>query len=220
MDPGLDQAFRYLEALLLGREGRPGLSLAQLERLMGYPSKGEGPLSLTLPPRPELKGVNAVRFHYYPKDPQVQLIVEVEDREGERHIRHFRWDGRTWVTPEGLKGELRATAETPGVLELEGTYYLGFNREEAQVLSRAIRQGEAPGAKYLLCPQCGAHTYYAPGVRAEGVACPRCGNPTLLFKTLSLPERKDPLEELLEEQRALRRAIEALAAYLKRKLGP
>jgi len=31
---------------------------------------------------------------------------------------------------------------------------------------------------------------------------------------------RDPLEALAEEQRALRKAIEELTAYLKRKLGP
>ena len=72
-------------------------------------------------------------------------------------------------------------------------YFLGFPREEAVELKKEVRKGEALGAKYLLCPRCGARIFYAPSVRPEGVACPRCGNTTLLFKTFSgLEPHKDP----------------------------
>ncbi|MFN4071638.1 MAG: hypothetical protein ACK4HT_08875, partial [Thermus caldifontis] len=99
-------------------------------------------------------------------------------------------------------------------------FFLGFPREEALELEEAVRKGEASGAKYLLCPRCRTRIFYAPSVRPAGISCPKCGNPTLLFKTLSAEGTKDPLEALVEEQRALRKAIEELAAYLKRKLGP
>ena len=221
MDPGLEAAFKHVERLLYGDSGRPGLTIYDLERLVGYPARGEGPLSHTLPRTQALSGVQAVRLYYYPKDPNLQLIVEIEDREGKKHLRHFRWNGLTWEVPEGKRGELKSTEETPGLLKVGEDYFLGFPREEAVELEKEVRKGEALGAKYLLCPRCGARIFYAPSVRPEGVACPRCGNTTLLFKTLSgLEPHKDPLEALTEEQRALRKAIEELMAYLKRKLGP
>ncbi|WP_337843953.1 hypothetical protein [Thermus sp.] len=219
MDPGLQAAFRHVERLLMGDMAHPGLTLHELERLVGYPAKGPGPLSYTLPPSPELQGVQAVRLYYYPKDPALQLIVEVEEFSGRRHLRHFRWNGYTWEMPEGHK-DLRSTEELLGFQKVGEDYFLGFGREEAVELSGALRRGEAPGAKYLLCPRCSARVFYAPGTNPVGVACPACGNPTLLFKTLSLQERKDPLEALAEEQKALRKALEELLAYLKRKLGP
>ncbi|SDE48358.1 hypothetical protein SAMN04488243_10263 [Thermus arciformis] len=221
MDPGLEAAFRYVERFLFGDANRPGLTVYDVERLVGYPAKGEGPLSYTLPRAQALSGVQAVRLHYYPKDPHLQLIVEIEDREGRKHLRHFRWNGFTWEVPEGKRGDLRSTEESLGFLKVGEDYFLGFPQEEAKALEEAVRKGEALGAKYLLCPRCGARVFYAPSVRPAEVVCPRCGNPTLLFKTFSgLEPVKDPLEALAEEQRALRRAIEELLAYLKRKLGP
>jgi ribosomal protein S27AE len=220
MDQGLETAFKYLERLLYGDANRPGLTIYDLERLVGYPARGEGPLAYTLPRTQALSGVQAVRLYYYPKDPGLQLIVEVEDREGKRHLRHFRWNGFTWEVPEGKRGELKSTEETPGLLKVGEDYFLGFPREEALELEQGVRKGEALGTKYLLCPRCGTRVFYAPSVRPEGISCPKCGNPTLLFKTLSGLEPKDPLEALAEEQRALRKALEELLAYLKRKLGP
>ncbi|MCX7848697.1 hypothetical protein [Thermus sp.] len=221
MDPGLEAAFRYVERLLFGDMERPGLTLYDLERLVGYPAKGDGPLSYTLPRTKSLSGVQGVRFFYYPKDPGLQLIVEVEDLEGRKHLRHFRWNGFTWEVPEGKRGDPKSTEEALGMAQLGEDYFLGYPREEALELEEAVRKGEALGAKYLLCPRCKARVFYAPAVRPAGVACPRCGNPTLLFKTLSGGEgNKDPLEALAEEQRALRKALEELTAYLKRKLGP
>jgi hypothetical protein len=44
MDPGLEAAFKYVERLLYGDSGRPGLTIYDLERLVGYPARGEGPL--------------------------------------------------------------------------------------------------------------------------------------------------------------------------------
>lgn len=226
MDPGrkvtptglIEAAFRYVERLLQGEENRPGLTLYDVERLVGYPVRGEGPLSYTLPPTQALPGVRAVRLYYYPKDPSHPLIVEVEDREGRKHLRHFRWDGLAWEVPEGKRLD-REPGE--GLVQVGEDYFLGFPREEALELAWEVRKGEAVGAKYLLCPRCGARTFYAPSVRPAEVACPRCGNPTLLFKTLAgLEPQRDPLEALAEEQRALRRALEELTAYLKRKLGP
>jgi ribosomal protein S27AE len=221
MDQGLETAFKYLERLLYGDANRPGLTIYDLERLVGYPARGEGPLAYTLPRTQALSGVQAVRLYYYPKDPNLQLIVEIEDREGKKHLRHFRWNGLTWEVPEGKRGELKSTEETPGLLKVGEDYFLGFPREEAVELEKEVRKGEALGTKYLLCPRCGARIFYAPSVRPEGISCPKCGNPTLLFKTLSgLEPHKDPLEALTEEQRALRKALEELLAYLKRKLGP
>ncbi|WP_234554213.1 hypothetical protein [Thermus caliditerrae] len=229
MEPGLGQgssadlaaAFHYVERLLFGDMERPGLTLYDLERLVGYPAKGDGPLSYTLPRTKSLSGVQGVRLYYYPRDPNLQLIVEIEDREGRKHLRHFRWNGFTWEVPEGGKGDLRSTEETLGLVQVGEDYFLGFPREEAMELEKAVRRGEALGAKYLLCPRCGSRVFYAPSVRPAQVACPKCGNATLLFKTLSGGEApKDPLEALAEEQRALRKAIEELTAYLKRKLGP
>ncbi|GAB5602797.1 hypothetical protein FJNA_13220 [Thermus sp. FJN-A] len=220
MDPGLEAAFQYVERLLFGDVERPGLTLYDLERLVGYPAKGDGPLAYTLPRTQSLSGVLGVRFFYYPRDPHLQLIVEIEDREGKKHLRHFRWNGFTWEAPEGGQGKLRATEESLGPVQVGEDYFLGFPREEAMELEQAVRKGEALGAKYLLCPRCGARVFYAPAVRPSQVACPRCGNPTLLFKTFSGEPAKDPLEALAEEQKALRRAIEELTAYLKRKLGP
>ncbi len=220
MDQGLETAFKYLERLLYGDANRPGLTIYDLERLVGYPARGEGPLAYTLPRTQALSGVQAVRLYYYPKDPGLQLIVEVEDREGKKHLRHFRWNGFTWEVPEGKRGDLKSTEESLGLVKVGEDYFLGFPREEALELEQGVRKGEALGTKYLLCPRCGTRVFYAPSVRPEGISCPKCGNPTLLFKTLSGLEPKDPLEALAEEQRALRKALEELLAYLKRKLGP
>ena len=220
MDQGLETAFKYLERLLYGDANRPGLTIYDLERLVGYPARGEGPLAYTLPRTQALSGVQAVRLYYYPKDPNLQLIVEIEDREGKKHLRHFRWNGFTWEVPEGKRGDLKSTEESLGLVKVGEDYFLGFPREEALELEQGVRKGEALGTKYLLCPRCGTRVFYAPSVRPEGISCPKCGNPTLLFKTLSGLEPKDPLEALAEEQRALRKALEELLAYLKRKLGP
>ncbi|WP_117237881.1 hypothetical protein [Thermus sediminis] len=221
MDQGLEAAFKYLERLLYGDAKRPGLTIYDLERLVGYPARGEGPLAYTLPRNQALSGVQAVRFYYYPKDPKLQLIVEIEDQEGRKHLRHFRWNGSAWEVPEGRLGDLKVTEESPGPIKVGEDHFLGFPREEALELAQEVRRGEALGAKYLLCPRCSTRIFYAPSVRPEGIACPRCGNATLLFKTFSgLDLPKDPLEALAEEQRALRKALEELMAYLKRKLGP
>jgi len=184
---------------------------------VGYPAKGKEPYVHTLPALP---GVQAVRLYYYPEDPELELIVEIVDREGKQHLRHFRWNGVTWETPKGKKGELKATAVPQGPLKVGEDYFLGFAPEEAVALEAALRRGEAPGLKYLLCPRCRTRIFYAYAANPQGLACPTCGNPTLLFKTLAGEERKDPLEALAEEQRRLRLALEELLAYLKRKLGP
>ena len=196
MDRDLEAAFRRVEELLFGGPSRPGLTLYDLQRLVGYPAKGKEPYVHTLPALP---GVQAVRLYYYPEDPELELIVEIVDREGKQHLRHFRWNGVTWETPKGKKGELKATAVPQGPLKVGE---------------------EAPGLKYLLCPRCRTRIFYAYSANPQGLACPTCGNPTLLFKTLAGEERKDPLEALAEEQRRLRLALEELLAYLKRKLGP
>jgi len=81
-DSGLERAFRKVRLLLEGDERTPGLTRQDLERMVGYPERGQGPLSYTLPPQEGLEGVRAVRFFYYPKDPEVTLIIEVEDQQG------------------------------------------------------------------------------------------------------------------------------------------
>jgi len=215
MDQSLEAAFRYVERLLFGDKTRPGLTLHDLQRLVGYPAKGKGPYVHTLPaPR----GVQAVRLYYYPEDPELELIAEIVDQEGKPHLRHFRWNGATWETPqeEGPK----ATPAPQGPLKVGEDYFLGFAPEEALALEGALRRGEALGLKYLLCPRCRTRIFYAYSIDPKGLSCPTCGNPTLLFKTFTGEERKDPLEALAEEQRRLRLALEELLAYLKRKLGP
>ncbi len=218
MGEGLRRALEYVERLLFGDGSRPGLTRSELERLLGYPVKGDEPLTYTLPRTPELSGVHAVRFYYYPKDPQIQLLVEVEDLEGRRQRRRFRWNGFAWEARQ--EGEPDPGEEVSGLLRIGQDYFAGYAQEEAKELALAVRKGEAVGVKYLLCPRDGTRLFYAPQVKAQELVCPACGNPTLLYKTLTLREPKDPLEVLIEEQKALRRAIEALTAYLKRKLGP
>jgi hypothetical protein len=220
MDEGLKRAFAHVERLLFGDGSRPGLTRSELERLVGYPVKGEGPLGYELPKTPELSGVQAVRFYYYPKDPRIQLIVEVEDLEGRRRLRHFRWNGFTWEASGERKRDLRSTEETLGLVRVGEDYFAGYTPEEAKELALAVRKGEAAGVKYLLCPKDGTRVFYAPQVKTQDLICPTCGNPTLLYKTLTLEAPKDPMEALLEEQRALRQAIEELVRYLRRKLGP
>lgn len=228
MDEGLSRAFRYVESLLFGDSARPGLTRSELERLVGYPVKGDGPLSYTLPKVPELSGVLGVRFHYYPEDPQIQLIVEVEDLEGRRRFRHFRWNGFTWEASSEGQGDRRGTAfpsgkgqaGAQGLFWIGEDYFAGYSQEEAKDLALAIRKGKGVGVKYLLCPRDGTRIFYAPQVKTQDLLCPTCGNPTLLYKALAPEAPRDPLQALLEEQRALRKAIEALTAYLKRKLGP
>ncbi|PZA08185.1 MULTISPECIES: hypothetical protein [unclassified Meiothermus] len=220
-DAGLDQAFDKVRSLLEGDLEHPGLTLYDLQQLVGYPEKGEGPLCYTLPRDPSLQGVAAVRFFYYPRDPEITLIVEIEDKQGKRHLRHFRWNGTGWAAPRGFKSEIQATRE-PGVgfLEVAGDFFVGYPLEEAESLAESIRRGEAAGIKYLLCPRDNTRIFYAPSIAASGLACPRCSNATLLYKTLSFGNREDPLEQLLREQKALRSALEELMLYLKRKLGP
>ncbi|GGN03080.1 hypothetical protein GCM10007092_16860 [Thermus composti] len=221
MDQGLEAAFRYVERLLFGDETRPGLTLYDLERLVGYPFKGEGPLAYTLPRRKGLEGVQAVRLYYYPKDPRLQLIVEIVDQKGEKHLRHFRWNGLSWEEPKGSGGELKGTEKRLGLIQVGEDYFLGFPREEAIELAQEVRRGTAYGAKYLLCPRCHTRLFYAPATPTQGISCPRCGNATLLYKALAgTKEAQDPLEALKEEVASLRKALEELSAYLRRKLGP
>jgi len=158
MDRDLEAAFRRVEELLFGGPSRPGLTLYDLQRLVGYPAKGKEPYVHTLPALP---GVQAVRLYYYPEDPELELIVEIVDREGKQHLRHFRWNGVTWETPKGKKGELKATAVPQGPLKVGEDYFLGFAPEEAVALEAALRRGEAPGLKYLLCPRCRTRIFYA-----------------------------------------------------------
>jgi len=222
IDAGLEQAFAKVKALLEGDLDHPGLTLYDLQQLVGYPGRGDGPLTYTLPADGGLAGVATVRLFYYPKDPEVQLIVEIEDRSHRRHLRHFKWNGIYWVAPRGFKSDLTATREVGGggIEEIGGDFFMGFSKEEARELAGAIRRGEAQGAKYLLCPRDNTRIFYAPSVSALGVPCPRCGNPTLLLKTLASENGEDRLEMLLKEQRAVRAALEDLLLYLKRKLGP
>ncbi|MBI5812732.1 MAG: hypothetical protein HZB27_09285 [Meiothermus silvanus] len=222
-DAGLDQAFDKVRSLLEGDLEHPGLTLYDLRQLVGYPEKGEGPLCYTLPEDPSLRGVTAVRFFYYPRDPEITLIVEIEDKQGKRHLRHFRWNGSSWTSPIGFKGDLLATRESGsshGLLEIAGDFYVGYPLEEAEGLAEYIRRGEAAGNKYLLCPRDNTRIFYAPSVAAAGLACPRCNNTTLLYKTLSFSNPEDRLDQILREQKALRVALEELMLYLKRKLGP
>ncbi|WP_018465425.1 hypothetical protein [Calidithermus timidus] len=220
VDAGLERAFEKVRAILEGDLEHPGLTLYDLQELVGFPGRSDGPLSYSLPKDSSLEGVNAVRFFYYPKDPEVTLIVEVEDKSRRRHLRHFKWNGITWVAPRGFKADLTATREVVGgIEEIGGDFFLGFSRDEARELSEAIRKGEAVGAKYLLCPRDNTRLFYAPGVSASGLPCPKCGNTTLLYKTLTFSAPEDRIEALIREQRALRAQLEDLMLFLKSRLG-
>ena len=226
-DIGLERAFEKVRAILEGDVEHPGLTRQDLERLVGYPERGEGPLAYTLPPQPGLEGVRAVRFFYYPRDPEVTLIVEIEDQNGKRHLRHLKWNGLAWVPPRGgLKSELTATRETVpvGLKEIQGDFYAGFTLEEAQALAERIRKGETAGEKYLLCPTDRTRILYSPAVSPATLSCPRCGSTALLHKTLPITPGASrgleaKLEALLAEQTPLRQHLERLERYLKRKLG-
>lgn len=221
-DAGLEQAFAKIRSLLEGDFEHPGMTLFDLQELVGYPARGDGPLSFSLPQEPSLSGVSGVKLYYYPKDPEINLIVEIEDRARKRHLRHFKWNGVSWVAPRGFKADLSATREVVGVgiEEVSGDYFIGFAGQEARDMAEAIRRGEAMGAKYLLCPKDNTRLFYSAAVSASGIPCPRCGNSTLLYKTLSFGTPEDRLDSLLREQRALKAAIDDLLLYLKRKLGP
>jgi hypothetical protein len=223
VDLGLEQAFAKVWAFLEGDLEHPGLTLYDLQNLVGYSSrvKPEGPLSYTMPPEQALSGVAAVRLYYYPKDPEVNLIVEIEDKVRKRHLRHFKWNGISWTAPRGLKSDLTATREAlPSIEEVGGDFFLGYATEEAKELAEAIRRGEASGAKYMLCTRDNTRIFYAPSSSPPTVPCPRCGNTNMIFKALTLTSPEDRIEAILREQRALRTALEDLLLYLKRKLGP
>jgi hypothetical protein len=223
VDVGLEQAFAKIRAFLEGDFEHPGLTLYDLQNLVGYSSrlKYDGPLSYTMPPDPALEGVGAVRLYYYPKDPEVTLIIEIEDKNRKRHLRHFKWNGISWTAPRGLKADLTATREAlPSIEEVGGDFFLGYAPEEARELAGGIRRGEAAGAKYMLCTRDNTRIFYAPTSTPPAIPCPRCGNTNLIFKTLTLSTPEDRIEAILREQRALRTSIEDLLLYLKRKLGP
>lgn len=223
VDVGLEQAFSKVRAFLEGDFEHPGLTIYDLQNLVGYSSrvKVDGPLSYTMPQEESLSGVGAVRLFYYPNDPEVSLIVEVEDKARKRHLRHFKWNGISWIAPRGLKSDLTATREVlPALEEVGGDFFMGYAPEEAKELADAIRRGEASGAKYMLCTRDNTRIFYAPSSTPPTVPCPRCGNTNLIFKTLTLATPEDRIEAILREQRALRTALEDLLLYLKRKLGP
>jgi len=230
---GLERAFNRVRLLLEGDEVTPGLTRDDLERMVGYPERGEGPLSYTLPRQEGLEGVRAVRFFYYPKDPEVTLIIEVEDDEGRRHLRHLKWNGTAWVSPpSGLKSELVPTREVlpEGYIEIGGDYFVGFSSDEAHDLAERIYLGEAGGQKYLLCPNDSTRIFYSASVAPAGLICPVCGNTSLLFKSIPLEAHKKPIEEipaieakleakietLVEQNRELSRQLSELIALLKR----
>jgi len=223
IDVGLEQAFAKVRAFLEGDFEHPGLTLYDLQNLVGYNSrvKTDGPLLYIMPPEPALSGVAAVRLYYYPKDPEVSLIVEIEDKARKRHLRHFKWNGLSWTAARGLKAELTATREVlPSIVEVGGDFFLGYAPEEAKELAEAIRRGEAAGAKYMLCTRDNTRIFYAPTSSPPTVPCPRCGNTNMIFKTLTLATPEDRIDAILREQRSLRTALEDLLLYLKRKLGP
>lgn len=223
VDVGLEQAFNKVRAFLEGDYEHPGLTLYDLQNLVGFSSrlKQDGPLSYAMPPDKALSGVGAVRLFYYPKDPEVTLIVEIEDKTRKRHLRHFKWNGISWTAPRGLKADLTATREVlPALDEIGGDFFVGFAHEEAKHLAEEIRRGEASGAKYMLCTKDNTRIFYAPNSTPPMVPCPRCANTNLIFKTLSLSTPEDRIEAILREQRALRTSLEDLLLYMKRKLGP
>jgi len=210
---GLERAFRKVRLLLEGDESTPGLTRQDLERMVGYPERGEGPLSYTLPPQEGLEGVRAVRFFYYPKDPEVTLIIEVEDNDGRRHLRHLKWNGLAWISPpSGLKSELVPTREVlpEGYLEIGGDYYVGFSSEEAHDLAERIYLGEAGGQKYLLCPNDSTRIFYSAAVPPASLVCPVCGNTALLFKSIPMEVSRRTQEELIVTESKLEEQIESL----------
>jgi len=231
---GLERAFREVQLILKGNSRKRGLTRRDLERMVGYPERGEGPLSYTLPPQKGLEGVRAVRFFYYPKDPEVTLIIEVEDNEGRRHLRHLKWNGLGWVSPpSGLKSKLVPTREVlpKGYIEIAGDYFVGFSSEEAHNLAEKIYLGEAGGQKYLLCSNDFTRIFYSASVPPTNLICPICGNASLLFKSIPLEsfrrtkEDRQPrkidletkMEILLKQNRELKKQLTELINLLKHK---
>ncbi len=232
---GLERAFRKVRLLLEGDERSPGLTRQDLERMVGYPERGEGPLSYTLPPQEGLEGVRAVRFFYYPKDPEVTLIIEVEDLDGRRHLRHLKWNGLAWISPpSGLKSELVPTREVlpEGYVEIGGDYFVGFSSEEAHDLAERIYLGEAGGQKYLLCPSDSTRIFYSASVAPASLICPICGSTSLLFKSIPLDISRRPqaerqaseahleakIETLVEQNRELSKQMSELIELLKQNM--
>jgi len=210
---GLERAFRKVRLLLEGDERSPGLTRQDLERMVGYPERGEGPLSYTLPPQEGLEGVRAVRFFYYPKDPEVTLIIEVEDLDGRRHLRHLKWNGLGWISPpSGLKSELVPTREVlpEGYVEIGGDYFVGFSSEEAHDLAERIYLGEAGGQKYLLCPSDSTRIFYSGSVAPASLVCPICGSTSLLFKSIPMDVSRRPQAEKQAGEARLEAKVEAL----------
>jgi len=210
---GLERAFRKVRLLLEGDERSPGLTRQDLERMVGYPERGEGPLSYTLPPQEGFEGVRAVRFFYYPKDPEVTLIIEVEDLDGRRHLRHLKWNGLAWISPpSGLKSELVPTREVlpEGYVEIGGDYFVGFSSEEAHDLAERIYLGEAGGQKYLLCPSDSTRVFYSSSVAPASLICPICGSTSLLFKSIPMDVSRRPQAENLVGGTSLETKIETL----------
>ena len=151
VDVGLEQAFAKIRAFLEGDFEHPGLTLYDLQNLVGYSSrlKYDGPLSYVMPQDSALDGVGAVRLYYYPKDPEVSLIVEIEDKNRKRHLRHFKWNGISWTAPRGLKADLTATREAlPAIEEVGGDFFLSYGPSAGarrRGLSTCSARGTTPG---------------------------------------------------------------------------
>lgn len=221
-DVGLEQAFTKVRAFLEGDFEHPGLTIYDLHALVGYnPNLNQDPpLLYTLPPEPATSGVKTVRFYYYPNDPEVTLIVEIEDKGLKRHIRHFKWNGISWNASRGKKSDLTATREVLPALESVGEdFFIGFAKEEAVLLSDQLRGGEGMGARYMLCTRDNTRIYYPSTGTPPMLPCPKCGNTNLVLRTISAAAQEDKIDAILREQRALRQSLEDLLVYLKRKLG-
>lgn len=111
---GLKKAFDALKRVLLGESGAPGMTLDDLRQLVGYPARAQGdlPLWYSLRGKRGFEEIEDVKLYYYPRDPDLDLMVEMKDLGGKIHLRHLKWNGQRWAPPvkPGAKSELKATA--------------------------------------------------------------------------------------------------------------
>ena len=111
---GLKKAFDALQRVLLGESGAPGMTLDDLRQLVGYPARAQGdlPLWCSLRGKRGFEEIEDVKLYYYPRDPDLDLMVEMKDLGGKIHLRHLKWSGERWAPPvkPGAKSDLKATA--------------------------------------------------------------------------------------------------------------
>jgi len=111
---GLKKAFEALKRVLLGDSGGPGMTLDDLRQLVEYPARAQGdlPLGYSLRGKRGFEEVQDLKLYYYPRDPDLDLMVEIKDLAGKVHLRHLKWNSQRWTQPArpGAKSDLKATA--------------------------------------------------------------------------------------------------------------